>query len=38
MNVAVLSGGLSSDVVVRLVTSDADAEGKLQGLQYAPER
>ena len=29
MNVAVLSGSLSSDVVVTLVTQDAEAAGKL---------
>ena len=36
VDVAVLSGTLSSDVVVTMVTSDADAEGKLHstGLQY----
>ena len=33
VDVAVLPGGLSNDVVVTLVTQDADAEGKLQGLQ-----
>ena len=36
VNVAVLSGTLSSDVVVTLETSDDDAAGKLRstGLQY----